>query len=128
DAPPTAAERVSSLQMSLFTALVQTAQTVRDEEAIGLLREALSYQPADTNARLMLVRKLVTLRQFDDARHEIDPIVSGPEFDNPEVQSLLAEMDAGRGRYQEAIVRYDRLARRTKDPRYQQRLDEIKSD
>jgi hypothetical protein len=41
---------------------------------------------------------------------------------------MLAEIDVGRRRYQEAIVRYDRLARRTKEPRYARRLDEIKEE
>jgi hypothetical protein len=41
---------------------------------------------------------------------------------------MLAEIEVGRGRYQEAIVRLDRLARRTKDPRYERRLEEIKQE
>ena len=42
------------------------------------------------------------------------------------MQEALAEIDAGRGRYQEAIVRYERLQRRSGDTQYTRRLDEIK--
>jgi hypothetical protein len=126
--PPTAAERVAQLENTLYEQLWASAQNAQDPQAIALLREALTFKPTAVEPRILLARKLLGQRNFDEARRELDPLLSGSEVDRAEVQELLAEIDIGRGRYQEAIVRYDRLARRTKDPRYEQRLDEIKTE
>ena len=75
---------------------------------------------------MLLVQRLVAAKSFDEARRELDPLLNTGEVDSPQVQEALAEIDAGRGRYQEAIVRFDRLARRTRDERYTRRLTEIK--
>lgn len=128
DAPPTAQERVAQLENTLYEQLIASAQSAPDAQSIPLLREALTFRPAAVEPRIQLARKLVTQRSFEEARRELDPLLSGNEVDRAEVQELLAEIDVGRGRYQEAIVRYDRLARRTKEPRYEQRLEEIKAD
>ena len=40
---------------------------------------------------------------------------------------MLAEVDVSRGRYEEAIARYERAVRRAADPRMARRLDEIKA-
>ena len=124
----TAAERVAQLENTLYEQLLASAQNAPDAQSIALLREALSFRPTAVEPRILLARKLVTGRNFDEARRELDPLINSTELDRVEVQELLAEIDIGRGRYQEAIVRYDRLARRTKEPRYQQRLDEIKAE
>jgi hypothetical protein len=42
------------------------------------------------------------------------------------VKKTVAEIEAGRGLYQEAIVRYERLARRNTDPRFARRLENLK--
>jgi tetratricopeptide (TPR) repeat protein len=125
---PTANERIALLENTLYDQLFAAAQSAPDAQAIPLLREALTFRPAAVEPRILLARKLVLQRGFDEAKRELEPLLSGNEVDRAEVQELLAEIDIGRGRYQEAIVRYDRLARRTKEPRYQQRLDEIKSE
>ncbi|HET7433090.1 MAG TPA: tetratricopeptide repeat protein [Thermoanaerobaculia bacterium] len=126
NAPPTAAERVAELRTRLFQDVFTQAQTATGPASTELLREALELDPASSSARVLLVQRLVAQKDFDAARRELDPLLATTRVDQPEVQEALAEIDAGRGRYQEAIVRYDRLARRTKDPRYNQRLDEIK--
>lgn len=128
DAPPTAAERVAQLRDTLFREIYASAQTAPDAEAVRLLREALTFNPSAVEPRILLARKLLTARSFDEARRELDPLLSTAEVDRNEVQELLAEIDVGRGRYQEAIVRYERLARRTREPRYTQRLDVIKEE
>jgi hypothetical protein len=125
---PTAAERIAQLENTLYEQLFAAAQAAPDAQAIPLLREALMFKPTAVEPRIQLARRLVLHRGFDEARRELDPLLNSAELDRPEVQELLAEIDIGRGRYQEAIVRYDRLARRTKEPRYQHRLDEIKSE
>lgn len=127
DAPPTASERIAQLRDAVFNELYAAAQTASDPEAARLLREALSINAGATEARILLAQKLLAQKHYDEARKELDPLLN-TIADRPEIQEMLAEIEVGRGRYQEAIVRYDRLARRTKDPRYQQRLDEIKQE
>ena len=126
DAPPFAAERLSGLQSTLFNQTVVAATAARDAEAVSLFREALAYNPNAVDVRIALSSRLVNLGQFDEARRELAPVLDSADVDRPAVQEILAEIDVGRGRYQEAIVRYDRLARRMNEPRYSQRLDEIK--
>ncbi|HEX9982291.1 MAG TPA: tetratricopeptide repeat protein [Thermoanaerobaculia bacterium] len=126
DAPPSARQRLTELESQLFQELYAAALAAKDEEAARLLREALALQPAANAARVLLVQKLVEQKRWDEARTALDPLLSSGEVDRNEVQEALAEIDAGRGRYQEAIVRYERLARRASEPRYQRRLDEIK--
>lgn len=127
DAPPTAIERVNELQGALFNELYASAQTAAPAEAVRLLREALTFNTGAIEPRILLSQKLVAQRQFEEARRELEPLLN-TAADRPEVQEILAEVDIGRGRYQEAIVRYDRLAKRTKEPRYVQRLEEIKNE
>lgn len=124
---PTAAERIAQLEGVIFNELYAAAQTAPDAESIRLLREALAFNAGAVEPRVLLAQKLVGQRNFEEARRELEPLLN-TAADRADVQEILAEIDVGRGRYQEAIVRYDRLARRTKEPRHQQRLDEIKSD
>jgi len=127
-APATASERAAQLENTLYQQLFAAAQATQGAEGIVLLREALAFRPAAIEPRILLAQRLVAQRSFDEARRELEPLLSSGEVDRAEVQEMLAEIDIGRGRYQEAIVRYDRLARRTKDPRYQQRLDQVKEE
>jgi Tfp pilus assembly protein PilF len=127
NAPATAAERVSELQGTLFNELFAAAQTAPDADAVRLLREALALNAGATEPRVLLAQKLVAQRQYDEARRELDPLLNTIP-DRTEVQEMLAEIDAGRGRYQEAIVRYERLARRSNNPRHTTRLEEIKQE
>lgn len=127
EAPATANERLTELQGALFNELYAAAQAAPDAEAVRLLREALAFNAGAIEPRILLSQKLIAQRQFEEARRELEPLLDSAP-DRPEVQEILAEVDVGRGRYQEAIVRYDRLARRTQEPRYAQRLDEIKRE
>jgi len=127
NAPATVGERLTQLQEALFNELYAAAQGAPDAEAARLLREALAFDPSAVEARVLLSQKLLAQRQFEEARREIDPLLDRVA-DRADIQSLLAEIDVGRGRYQEAIVRYDRIVKRTKDPRYEARLDEIKRE
>jgi tetratricopeptide (TPR) repeat protein len=122
-----AAERVEQLREMVFNELYAAAQSASDPEAARLLREALSINAGATEARILLARKLLAQKNYDEARKELDPLLN-TIADRAEIQEMLAEIEVGRGRYQEAIVRYDRLARRTKDPRYAQRLEDIKQE
>jgi tetratricopeptide (TPR) repeat protein len=126
--PSFAGERVNALQSALFNDLVAQASAAPDAEAVRLLREALTFNAGALDVRVMLASKLVNLKQFDEARRELDPVLNTSEATRPAVQEILAEIEAGRGRFQEAIVRYERLARTTKDPRYSARLEAIKEE
>jgi tetratricopeptide (TPR) repeat protein len=127
DAPAIADERVAQLQDTIFNELYAAAQTASDAEAVRVLREALAINAGAIDARILLARKLLAQRQFDEARKELDPLLN-TVADRADVQEMLAEIEVGHGRYQEAIIRLDRLARRTKDPRYERRLEEIKQE
>ncbi|HEX8254824.1 MAG TPA: tetratricopeptide repeat protein [Thermoanaerobaculia bacterium] len=125
NAPSFVAERLEELRGALFNELFAAAQSASDAEAARLLREALALNAGALEARILLAQKLVAQKQFDAARTELDPVLN-TAADRAEVQEMLAEIEAGRGRYQEAIVRYDRLARRTNEERYARRLEELK--
>ena len=125
-APELVRDRIAELQHTLFEHLFAQAQTASDSAAIPMLREALELDPASGQARIFLARKLVATRDFDEARRVLDPVLSGADVDRDDVQEALAEIDAGRGRLQEAIVRYERLARR--DPHFNARLSQIKDE
>jgi tetratricopeptide (TPR) repeat protein len=125
NAPDFVDERLEELRGRLFNELYAAAQTAQDAEAARLLREALALNAGAIEARILLAQKLLAQKQYDAARTELDPLLN-TAADRAEVQEMLAEIEVGRGRYQEAIVRYDRLARRTSDARYARRLEEIK--
>ncbi len=126
EAPELVRERILELRRAIFDGLVANAHATTDTEAIHLLRAALDIDPAAVPVRIELVQKLVAARAFDDARKALDPLLAGADADRTEVQAALAEIEIGHGRYQEAIVRYERIVRR--DARYASRLDQIKED
>lgn len=126
-APATVAERIAQLETALFNELLATAQSAPPADAVALLRETLALQRNATEPRVMLVQRLVALGQFDEARKELEPLINTDPGRN-EVQEALAEIDLGRGRFEDAVKRYERLSARTKDPRYSQRLEQIKSE
>jgi tetratricopeptide (TPR) repeat protein len=125
-APESARARVVELERQLFDDVYQRAIAAPDEQAIVLLREALAIAPSSEPARLLLVQKEIAQKSYDDAQRDVEPLLNGANPDQPELHEALAEIDAGRGRYHEAITRYERLARRSPDPRYTRRLDELK--
>ncbi|HJW94612.1 MAG TPA: tetratricopeptide repeat protein [Thermoanaerobaculia bacterium] len=117
--PEISVTRVADLRKRLFDQLVA-------DNSVASLREALQLEPNATAARMLLVQKLLATKSWDEARHELDPILNTAEVDRPDVQEALAEIEVGRGLYQQAIVRYDRLVKRTNEPRYLTRLNAIK--
>lgn len=125
-APASAALRLAELEKGVFDQLYHDAQAAPGPEAIRLLREALQIQPGASAARILLVQKLVAAKEYDEARRELEPVLTSGEVDRSDVQEALAEIDAGRGRYQEAIVRYERLSKRNAETRYGTRLNELK--
>jgi len=123
-APAFVAERITDLGTTLFDQLYSAAAAAPDDEAVRLLREALVINPSANPARILLVQKLVGQHKYDEARSELEPILSTGDVDRAEVQEALAEIDISRGRYEAAIARYERLSKR--DRRFAERLDVIK--
>ena len=126
NAPAFVADRTKSLRDELYNELVTRAQNAPAAESTQLLRDALAINAQSIDARLQLASRLIAQRSFDEAMQILTPIATTPDADRPDVQAALAEIEAGRGDYQAAMMRYDRLARMTRDPRYAQRLNEIK--
>jgi tetratricopeptide (TPR) repeat protein len=125
-APPIVAERITELRTTLFDQLYSAALAAPDEDSVRLLRDALSINPEGSAARVLLVQKLVAQHKYDEARVMLDPLLNGADADRSEVQEALAEIDINHGRYEAAMARYERLAKR--DRRFAARLDEIKQN
>jgi tetratricopeptide (TPR) repeat protein len=125
-APTFVAERIAELRTALFDQLYGAALAAPDEDAVRLLRDALSINPEGNAARILLAQKLVGQHKYDEALVTLDPLLKGADADRSEVQEALAEIDLNRGRYESAIARYERLAKR--DRRFAARLDEIKQN
>jgi thioredoxin-like negative regulator of GroEL len=125
-APPTVAVRLNSLRDQLFNELVARAQSTPAAEATALLRQALTVNSGSIDARVQLANQLIAQRSFDEALQALTPVTGTPDESRPDVQAALAEIEIGRGDYQSAMNRYDRLARTTHDARYTQRLNDIK--
>lgn len=123
-APDFTTERIVSLRTTLFDQLFNAAVAAPGEESVRLLREALAVNPDANPARILLAQKLVAQHQYDEARTELEPILNSGDVDRSDVQEALAEIDISHGRYEAAIARYERIAKR--DRRYAARLDEIK--
>ena len=126
DAPRDAAARAAELQTRVFDQLYGAAVSAQPEQAIAFLREALQITPSATAARTLLVRDLIALKQYDEAKTEIAPLLETTARDQPDVQEALAEIDIGHGQYEDAIARYEKLARRDPDGRFRARLDQVK--
>ncbi len=124
--PAAVSARFAELQTRLFDQLYRAAINAPPAEAIPLLRDALLVTPSASAARLLLAQKLIASHHYDEAQKELDPLLNTGVVDRPDVQEALAEIDIGLGRYQEAVVRYERLARRDGTGRYTRRLEEIK--
>ena len=126
DAPAIVHDRLSDIEKRLFDELYQSAVNASDADAIAALRQALAVSPNATGARILLAQKLIGQKQYDEARVALDPLLNSGDADQAAVQEALAEIEIGRGNYEQAIVRYERLTRRENDPRFARRLEQIK--
>ncbi len=128
-APPGISERLAESRDKHFAQLLSEAEAASDaDRSAAMLRAALELKPEASNTRIQLVRKLIASSDWDEARRELDPLLRRGEADRTEVQEALADIDAGKGRFQEAIVRLEKLIRRAPDARLQQKLDALKTD
>ena len=95
--------------------------------AVPLLREALTIDPGSRATRMLLVHDLLAQKEWDAARSAVDPLLRN-DADKTDVQQVLAEIELGRGHYEQAIGRYERLTKREHDPQLAARLDQLKEE
>lgn len=126
NAPAIVADRMKMLRDRLFNELFAAAQNAQGPEATRLLRDALAINAGATSARIQLANRLIAEKSFDEALQVLGPIVNSRDADKPDVQAALAEIEVGRGNFQAAMNRYERLERVTHDERYARRLEQIK--
>lgn len=116
--------RADELRRDHFNTLFARAGSEPAEQAVISLREAIAVQDTEA-ARLLLARRLIELQRYDEARRTLDQLLLRGASDRDQLDALLAEIDYGKGRYQEAIARLEPLA--AKDPaRHGERLAEVK--
>jgi hypothetical protein len=127
-APAVVRERLADVRQQLFDELLASASTAPNSESVRLLREALTIDPNARTARLLLVQRLMADKNWEEARRVLAPLTNSADVDHTDIQSALAEIEIGQGQYEQAIVRYERLARREKDPRFAKRLEEVKEE
>lgn len=123
--PDVVKERATDVRQRYFEEVSASARAATGPEANRLLAEALTINPAARDLRIQLVHNFIAQKRYDDARNALDPLV-GSEADRADVQEALAEIEVGRGQYEQAITRYQRLIGR--NPQYAARLDEIKEE
>ena len=95
--------KVPNLKKGTYYVAACTPQGGADKGALGCATSAADLKIGGGDP----VRGKLAQRQFDEARKELDPLLD-TIADRPEIQEMLAEIEVGRGRFQEAIVRYDR--------------------
>lgn len=117
--------RHADLRRQSFDALFARAMSEPAAASIVSLREALGLVESEA-ARILLARRLLETGAHEESMRELEPLLARGAAENDEVQEILAEIDVRRGRYEEAIFRLDRLARRSSDPRFDTRLAEVK--
>lgn len=124
DATSIASTRIEDLERALFDQLFARAGAEAAAPSVETLRRALTLFDTEP-ARLLLARRLIELGRYDEARRALDQLQIRGAVDEDQLQELMAEVEVGKGRYQEAIARLEPLARQ--DPaRYGARLEEIK--
>jgi thioredoxin-like negative regulator of GroEL len=123
--PDVVKDRYADVRERYFEELSANARSATGPDANGLLQEALTINPSARDLRMQLVRNLLAQKNFDEARTTLDPLVN-TEADKTDVQEALAEIEVGHGQYEQAIQRYELLARREHDPRFAARLNELK--
>jgi tetratricopeptide (TPR) repeat protein len=145
-AAPVAAVQSSAMTRRDFTRLLQAAEKARDEnrdeEAIGLFRQALSEEPDSEEALWYLGSMLYEREQYADARDVLRPFLTirpdaGPgwallglsEFQTREYPRALAHleraMEQGMGERRDLVhsVFYDAAVLETRVERYDDSLD-----
>lgn len=128
-APTIVSTRLEVVTDAWFDELVTRARATENEgDRIALLSEAVLVRPRSDATRIALARALADSAQWSRARAEVDVLLDRGLVDNPDVQGVLADLEAADGRYQDAIVRLERLVLRYPGRGHEERLAEVKLD
>ncbi|MBI2212449.1 MAG: tetratricopeptide repeat protein [Acidobacteria bacterium] len=119
-------ETVSGERLRQLLALASGAPS--NDEALLLLEEAIGLAPQSDIAREQLARRLVAAKRYADARTQVTSLLDRGRVDDPTVQALLADVEAGEGNFQGAIIRLERLSQRFPGRGYEDRLAAVKND
>ena len=114
-----AAERFRQLQ-------TLASSSTSNDEAIVLLEQAVELAPQSDTVREQLARRLIGAGRFAEARTEVTTLIDRGLADVPGVQAMLADIEAGEGNHQAAIIRLERLVKRYPGQGYDDRLASVK--
>jgi tetratricopeptide (TPR) repeat protein len=93
----------------------QNGEALRDagknEEAVKEYRKAVELRPVFPEARVAMVRSLVTLQDFAEAESQIQAALKQHKGAYPEGQTVLANMRRNQGLIEESIVEYRKALR-----------------
>jgi predicted Zn-dependent protease len=106
--------------------LARAGATESATERIALLEEAVAVRPRADSTRVELARALVSAQEWTRARTQVNVLLDRGLVDNPDVQALIADLEVSEARYQDAIVRLERLASRYPGRGYEARLADVK--
>jgi len=93
----------------------QNGETLRDtgknDEAVKEYRKAIELRPVFPEARVAMVRSLITLQDFAEAETQIQAALKQHKGPYPEAQTVLANMRRNQGLVEESIVEYRKALR-----------------
>lgn len=128
-APTIVSTRFEAVSDAWFDELVARANATENErDRVELLDEAVAVRPRSDATRIELARTLVAIEEYTRAREQVGVLLDRGLMENADVQAVLADLEASDGRYQDAIVRLERLARRYPDRGFDARLAEVKRE
>ena len=112
----------------IFNELYAAAQTAPDAEAVRLLREALAVNAGATERAHPAGAASSSRKDSSTKRAKSSIRCSTPSPTAPRSRKCWPRSKSDAGAIRKRSSAYDRLARRTKDPRYERRLEEIKQE
>ncbi len=83
----------------------------KNQEAVSQYKAALALRPVFPEARVGMVRCLITLQDFQEGEKQIQAALKEHRGPYPEAQTVLANMRRQQGLIEEAIVEYRRAIR-----------------
>ncbi len=127
--PVIVSTRAEFVSDAWFEELVARADaTESDRERIDFLEEAIRLRPRADATRIALAKRLIEVEQWERARAEVEVLLDRGLVDDSDVQAIVADLEAAEGRFEDAIVRLERLAQRSPGRGHEERLAEVKLD
>ena len=123
--PDVVKDRYADIRERYFEELSANARVATGPDAESDLARSAHDQPHGARPPHAARTQLLAQKSWEEARTALDPLVN-TEADKSDVQESLAEIEVGQGQYERAIERYERLSKRDREPRYANRLNELK--